>query len=138
MPLLQIYLIECIGCVGNILSEGGRPIGRLSNSKWNVSMVFSKRIHFDPCNCMAVYIKELIMSKNNDVEILETPEYGSFLVCRDAEVANQFEDFLTERCFVLFKVSLDGDKISFFFGQASAPSKVRDLYERFTNENNEN
>ena len=74
------------------------------------------------------------MSTNYSVEILETPEYGAVLRCRDVEVADQFEDFLTEHCFVLFKTKLDPEEFSFFFGQASEPSKVRELYERFVRE----
>jgi hypothetical protein len=74
------------------------------------------------------------MIKNSSVEILETAEYGPVLKFRDAEVADQFEDFLTERCFVLFQTKLAPEETIFIFGQASALSRVHDLYEKFTYE----
>ena len=76
------------------------------------------------------------MSANSIVDILETPEYGTTLRCRDLELADMFEDFLTEHCFVLFKIKLDTQEALFFFGQASTPSKVRALYERFCESTN--
>lgn len=75
------------------------------------------------------------MSTSSEVKISETPEYGTMLRCPDPELADQFEDFLTESCFVLFKTKLDSQEVTFFFGQASSVQKVRDLYERFTGEN---
>ncbi len=71
------------------------------------------------------------MSTNSEIKISETAEYGAMLRCPDTELADQFEDFLTESCFVLFKTKLDSQEVTFFFGQASSVQKVRDLYERF-------
>jgi len=71
------------------------------------------------------------MSTSSNVEILETTEYGTVLKCQDTEVADRFEDFLTEHCFVFFKTKMEPDEISFFFGQASSESKVRSLFESF-------
>ncbi|NDP59181.1 MAG: hypothetical protein GZ090_07480 [Oxalobacteraceae bacterium] len=70
--------------------------------------------------------------KNIDVEIIETAEFGTVLKCSDLEAADEFEDFLTEQCFVPFKVALQAQEISFFFGQASTTEKVREVYERFS------
>ena len=71
------------------------------------------------------------MKINNNVEIIEVPEYGTVLKYSDSELADQFEDFLTECCFVFFNVKLEIDVVSFFFGQASNPINVLDLYNRF-------
>ena len=71
------------------------------------------------------------MSKYSQVEIGETAEFGVTLQCNDAEIADQFEDFLTEKCFVLFNLKPQGEKISFYFGQASTQEKVGELYARF-------
>lgn len=71
------------------------------------------------------------MSKYSQVNISETAEFGVTLQCKDAEISDQFEDFLTEKCFVLFNLKLQGEKISFYFGQASSQEKVRELYTRF-------
>lgn len=75
------------------------------------------------------------MSISSEIKISETVEYGAMLRCPDTELADQFEDFLTESCFVLFKTKLDSQEVTFFFGQASSVQKVRDLYECFTGEN---
>lgn len=71
------------------------------------------------------------MSKCSNVEINDTADLGVILHCKDVEVADDFEDFLTERCFVLFNIRPHGATVSFFFGQASSVDKVRQLYERF-------
>ena len=65
------------------------------------------------------------------MEIIETSEYGTELQCYDVDTADRFEDFLTEQCFVFFNLKQENGAVSFFFGQASAPLKVRDLYDRF-------
>jgi hypothetical protein len=51
------------------------------------------------------------MSTYLQVEISETAEFGVTLECKDAETADEFEDFLTERCFVLFNVKPQGEGI---------------------------
>jgi hypothetical protein len=71
------------------------------------------------------------MSNNTEVEISETAEFGVALLCKDAEIADQFEDFLTEKCFVLFNLRSQDGAVSFYFGQASTQEKVRELYARF-------
>lgn len=71
------------------------------------------------------------MSEYSNVEITETEDFGVILHCNDVELADGLEDFLTERCFVLFNIRPQGDAISFYFGQASSQDKVRQLYERF-------
>ena len=76
------------------------------------------------------------MNANVEMEIKETPEYGTELRCYDVNIADEFDDFLTEHCFVFFSIKLDNGTVSFLFGQASAPSKVRDLYERFKSNRN--
>ena len=73
------------------------------------------------------------MRRKIDVQIVETSEYGAVLTWRDLDVADKFEDYLTEQCFVLFNVKFAADEVSFFFGQASALSKVQDLYDGFAN-----
>jgi len=71
------------------------------------------------------------MSTYSDIEITETEDLGVILHCKDVEVADGLEDFLTERCFVLFNIRPQGATVSFYFGQASSGDKVRQLYERF-------
>ena len=71
------------------------------------------------------------MKISDDVEIIEVPEYGVILKYANLDLADEFEDFLTECCFVLFNVKLENSVTSFFFGQASNPVNVNDLYNRF-------
>ncbi len=71
------------------------------------------------------------MRVDSDVEIIETPEYGTVLKYANLELADQLEDFLTECCFVFFSIKLESNVVSFFFGQASNPINVLDLYNRF-------
>lgn len=71
------------------------------------------------------------MSKVVTIDVSDSPEYGAILKCPDVEIADQFDDFLTESCFVFFQTKFEQDEVSFFFGQSSSVQKVRDLYERF-------
>ncbi len=71
------------------------------------------------------------MSEHSNVEITETKDFGVVLHCKDVEVADGLEDYLTERCFVLFNIRPEGETVSFYFGQASSREKVSQLYEDF-------
>lgn len=71
------------------------------------------------------------MRKYSNVEITEAEDLGVILHCKDVEVADDLEDFLTERCFVLFNIRPQGATVSFYFGQASSLDKVSQLYECF-------
>ncbi|CAK0773630.1 conserved hypothetical protein [Gammaproteobacteria bacterium] len=64
-------------------------------------------------------------------DVYDSPEYGTVLKCYDLIVADEFEDFLTESCFVFFQTKFDQNEVTFFFGQASSVQKVRDLFKRF-------
>jgi hypothetical protein len=63
--------------------------------------------------------------------ISESADYGAIWTTADADLGDRFEDFLTERCFVLFQTRFENDEVSFLFGQASSANRVRELYERF-------
>ena len=65
------------------------------------------------------------------LEISETVEQGVILRLADAELADKFEDYLSEQCFVLFNLAFDGNSAIFHFGQASERSKVLALFEKF-------
>ena len=63
--------------------------------------------------------------------LIET-EYGVELTVKDTERADEFDDFINEKCFVElagYKPVEDG--MTFLFGQASCPEKVTALIERF-------
>ena len=66
-----------------------------------------------------------------NVQIIEDPEYGVILVCQDLELADQFEDFLTEKHSVLFHIKLEPNQVSFFFGKTNTTSKVKKLFNQF-------
>ena len=66
-----------------------------------------------------------------NVQIIEDPEYGVILVCRNLELADQFEDFLTEKHSVLFHIKLEPNQVSFFFDKTNTISKVKELFNQF-------
>ena len=67
----------------------------------------------------------------SNVQIMEDPEYGVILVCRNLELADQFEDFLTEKHSVLFHIKLETNQVSFFFGKTNTASEVNELFNLF-------
>ena len=64
-------------------------------------------------------------------EIVESEEYGAFLKVDDVEIADEFDDFLTEECYVLFEQKFESDHVVVHFGQAGSVEKIRLLVERF-------
>lgn len=69
------------------------------------------------------------MSKN--FEIIETKEFGLSLKVNDVELADAFEDFLNEECYVLFDIKFEGTTVIFYFGVIGAEDKLRCLIESF-------
>ncbi len=64
-------------------------------------------------------------------EISETKEHGVVLKINDAELADEFDDFVNEDCYVFSELKFESDRVYFYFGQAACTEKVRDLVERF-------
>jgi len=71
------------------------------------------------------------MSVNPRFKINEEPMHGVVLRCVDTELADQLEDFLSEKNFVLFETKFQEAEVMFYFGQASSLDAVRRLVERF-------
>ncbi|BBQ49251.1 hypothetical protein [Acinetobacter pittii] len=65
------------------------------------------------------------------VQIIEDPEYGVILVCQDLELADQFEDFLTEKDSMLFHIKFEPNQVSFFFGKTISTSNAKELFKQF-------
>jgi spermidine synthase len=68
-------------------------------------------------------------------EISETAEYGVALRLKDAVLADEFDDYLSEECFVLFTLARHENSFIFYFGQASERSKVLAVFEKFLSQN---
>ena len=64
-------------------------------------------------------------------KVINDPKYGIILKLRERDVAERFEEFLTEECFVHFIVRTEPDEIWFLFGQVGSERKVRELYQQF-------
>jgi len=64
-------------------------------------------------------------------EISETKEHGGVLRINDAELADEFDDFVNQDCYVFTELKFEADCVYFYFGQASCIEKIRDLVERF-------
>ena len=67
----------------------------------------------------------------SNVKIIEDPEYGVILVCQDLELADQFEDFLTEKDSMLFHIKFEPNQVSFFFGKTNNTSEIKELFNQF-------
>ena len=64
-------------------------------------------------------------------EISETKEHGGVLRINDVELADEFDGFINEDCYVFTELKFEADCVYFYFGQASCKEKIRDLVERF-------
>lgn len=67
--------------------------------------------------------------------ITETAEYGVALRLIDTELADEFDDYLSEQVYVLFNIAYDENGVIFYFGLASERSKVLALFEGFLRQN---
>lgn len=63
--------------------------------------------------------------------IVDDPDYGTLVRCVDADSADQFEDYLSEQCYVPFDIKFDGVDTVFYFGQASSRKALEELIARF-------
>ena len=69
---------------------------------------------------------------NNKVfDISDSKEYGVILKINDIELADDFDDFLSEDCYVFSQMKLETDCVYFYFGQASNVEKVKHLVKKF-------
>lgn len=66
-------------------------------------------------------------------KISETKEHGAILKINDIELADEFDDFLNEHCYVFSELNFTPDCVYFYFGQASCVEKVKELVKKFMN-----
>lgn len=66
-------------------------------------------------------------------EITETKEHGVVLRINDAELADQFDDFVNEDSYVILELKFEPDCVYFYFGQASCVSGT-DLFSLFASQ----
>ena len=64
-------------------------------------------------------------------EIQETIEQGLFLRIYDSEVADAFDDFLSEECYVLSEIKFEKSFAVFYFGVLGSKEKLQNLIEAF-------
>jgi hypothetical protein len=65
-------------------------------------------------------------------DIKESAKYGVVLTVRDAEIADHFDDYLAEQCYVFTEIKFYENHVDFYFGQASCIEKVNYLVELYT------
>ncbi len=73
----------------------------------------------------------------NDIykfEVLEDKPYGFVLHCFDAETADVFQDFLSEKMDIELSLKFELDRVSFFFEPHFSISEITDLFLRFRKE----
>ncbi len=65
-------------------------------------------------------------------DIKESEKYGVVLTVRDAEIADHFDDYLAEQCYVFTEIKFYECYVEFYFGQASCVEKVNYIVESYT------
>jgi len=71
------------------------------------------------------------VSRQSLFRVEEDVKFGVVARCMDAEVADEFEDFLSERNYVLFNTKFEENDVLFYFGLASSQDRVKLLIQRF-------
>lgn len=64
-------------------------------------------------------------------EISETREHGGILRINDVDLADEFDDFISENCYVFTELKFEIECVYFYFGQASSAEKIKSLVEIF-------
>jgi len=69
---------------------------------------------------------------NKLFEIVDSDKYGPILTVLDLNLADEFDDFLNEDCFVLTQIKFFDQFVKFYFGQAACVEKIDLLVGKFT------
>ena len=64
-------------------------------------------------------------------KISEDSKYGVSLSIDDAELADNFDDYLNDSCYVLVDIKFHNNYVEFYFGQAACVEKVNCIIEKF-------
>ncbi len=64
-------------------------------------------------------------------KVFEDRKYGILLSIDDTEIADEFDDFLNESCYVFVNVKFLDDRVDFYFGQAACIEKINNIIEKF-------
>ena len=71
------------------------------------------------------------MTDSVEIRIFDTEDAGTVLQCYDAEVADQFDDFLIENLDEEVHFKFNEDSVLFFFGNNNSIPTVQALYNQF-------
>jgi hypothetical protein len=71
------------------------------------------------------------MSLNHQIEIFSSTEHGTIARCQDTELADQFEDFLTENTTFEFVLKFEGNIVTFIFGESVSTEEVAYALKKF-------
>lgn len=58
-------------------------------------------------------------------------KYGAILIIDCDDVADLFDDFLSEQCYVFYDVRESGGIMEFLFGEAACMEKVQELVSKY-------
>ncbi len=71
---------------------------------------------------------------NRLFEVFETNEHGLALKVFDPELADQLDDYLTERRYVLYNIGFGRSHVEFYFGEVGDPARLRPILNAFCEE----
>lgn len=72
----------------------------------------------------------------NHIKIFETEEFGIVLEFHDAEIADQFDDFLVNNSYENIPFKFEEGSVLYYFGKDISIASVEALYNQFQKENN--
>ena len=68
---------------------------------------------------------------NINYTISTNDKYGICIEFENTDISDEFEDFITERLYVLFDTVFSDSKTIFYFGQAGCAEEVKKIAEAF-------
>ena len=69
------------------------------------------------------------------IQVSDSVDYGPVVRVLDRELADTFDDFVTENFYTFYDMGFKDDAVEFCFGQLASLERVKEVVDRFNAEN---
>lgn len=72
---------------------------------------------------------------NSPIEVSESIDYGPVVRILDRELADSFDDYVTENFYAFYDTKFADDAVEFYFGQFASVARLKEIVDRFNAKN---
>jgi hypothetical protein len=70
------------------------------------------------------------------LQILDSADYGPIVRVLGRELADAFDDFITENFYAFYDTKFKDETVEFYFGQFGSVARIKEIVDRFNAQNN--